>query len=251
MAGMWSLAPLSILIGAVLLWFFGRVSNQKEIREARRRLQACLYELRLFVDEPRLVWRAQIALLRANFRYLALMLYPVVLLTIPMVLIFAALEPFYGKMPLRPGSATVVTIKMAYPLNPSLPPPILQGPPGVSVETPAVRVLGEREVSWRIRALRPTAGDLRVVLPTEIIKKSVVSGTAPRLLSERRVRAIWNLLLHPTEARLPEGAVEWIEVRYPSRSIGWLGLHLHWLVWFFVLSMVTALLLKRTMRVTF
>jgi uncharacterized membrane protein (DUF106 family) len=251
MSGMWSLAPLSIVLGAVLLWAFGRVSNQEAIRRARRRLQACLYELRLFTDEPALIWRAQATLLWVNLRYLSLMLYPMLILTIPMVLLFALLEPFYGKAPLAPGEPAIVTVKMAYAIDPSLPPPLLQAPEGVVVETPPVRVLAEREVSWRIRALRPASGHLRVVLPTEILTKSVVSGEEPRFLSGKRVRSLWSLLLHPTEGRLPEGAVDWIAVQYPSRTIVWLGFRLHWLVWLVLISMATALLLKRRLGVAF
>jgi hypothetical protein len=54
-----SLGLISLLAGVVMLWVFRRVSNQGAIRVAKKRLQAHLYELRLFADEPRLVWRAQ------------------------------------------------------------------------------------------------------------------------------------------------------------------------------------------------
>jgi hypothetical protein len=249
MSGIGSLAPLSIVLGAVLLWAFGRVSNQKAIGQARRRLQACLYELRLFTDEPALIWRAQATLLWVNLRYLALVLYPMLILTIPMALLFALLEPFYGKAPLAPGEPAIVTVKMAHPIDFSLPPPLLQAPEGVVVETPAVRIPAEREVSWRIRALRPASGHLRILLPTEILTKSVVSGEDPRFLSGRRVRSLWSLLWHPTESRLPDGPVDWIAVQYPPRTISWLGFRLHWLVWLLLISMATALLLKQRFRV--
>jgi hypothetical protein len=40
----------------------------------------------------------------------------------------------------------------------------LQAPPGIAVESPPVRVFAERQISWRIRALRPVRGKLRFVL---------------------------------------------------------------------------------------
>jgi hypothetical protein len=43
-----TLIPISLLLGGAMLWVFGRTSNQKAIQAAKRRVAACLYELRLF-----------------------------------------------------------------------------------------------------------------------------------------------------------------------------------------------------------
>jgi hypothetical protein len=77
----------------------------------------------------------------------------------------------------------------------------LQAPPGIAVETPPVRVFAERQISWRIRALRPVRGELRLVLRGRAIEKNIVAG-------ERS-------LLHPKESRLPAGEVAWVKVDYP------------------------------------
>jgi hypothetical protein len=42
-----------------------------------------------------------------------------------------------------------------------LPPVQLESPPGMVVETPAVRVLYDRQISWRVRPLQRTSGDLK------------------------------------------------------------------------------------------
>ena len=54
-----TLIPIGLLLGVAMLWVFGRWSNQKAIKAAKRRVEACLYEMRLFTDEPSLVWKAQ------------------------------------------------------------------------------------------------------------------------------------------------------------------------------------------------
>jgi hypothetical protein len=251
MNGAWSLVPLSIVLGAIFLWVFRQFSNQRAIRATRRRLQASLYELRLFVDEPRLVWRAQMTLLWVNFRYLALMLVPALILCVPVALLISILEPYYGKAPLEAGNAAIVTVKLSHPLIAAYPDPLLQAPSGFAVETPGVRVPTEGEISWRIRPLRPASGLLRVVLPTQIFTKQVIAGSGAHFLSTRRARSLWQLFWHPTESRLPQGNVAWIDIQYPSRSIRWLGLSLNWIVWLLILSMLTALLLKRPLRVSF
>jgi len=65
------------------------------------------------------------------------------------------------------------------------------------------------------------------------------------------VRSVLDLLLHPAEARLPSGQVDWIEVAYPAATVHALGVDLHWLVWLTLFSMASALLLKRRLRVVF
>jgi hypothetical protein len=248
---MLSLAAIGIALGIALLLILRKVSNQEAIRGIRRQIQACLYELRLFVDEPRLVWRAQTRLLWLNVRYLALMLRPVLILALPMILLFSILEPFYGRAPLSIGKAAIVTVKVLHPAGTLLAAPILQAPQGINVETPAVRMQGTGQIAWRIRAEKATSGLLRVVFPTEITTKKVASGSRPTFLSIKRVRLSWRLLLHPTERPLPAGNVEWIVIDYPSRTMEWLGLHLPWFIWLFLFSTITAISLARPLRIAF
>jgi len=155
---MLSLVPLSVLVGIGMLWVFRRTSNQEAIRKVKARLLAHLYEMRLFVDEPLLVWQAQRGLMAANVRYIGMMLVPALVMTAPMILIFAQLECFYGYTPLAPGQTAIVTAQMKS-AGVGLTPALL-APEGIVVETPPVHVDGGRQISWRIRALRPIVGGL-------------------------------------------------------------------------------------------
>jgi len=246
-----SLAALGIALGLLLLLLLRKVSNQQAVERIRRQLQACLYELRLFVDEPAIVWKAQMRLLWLNAKYLALMLRPALIMAIPMLFLFSLLEPFYGKAPLAISEASLVTVKLAHLPGPLVAPPILQPPQGIQVETPAVRMQGTGLVCWRIRARKPASGLLRVIFPTEIVTKKITSGTNPELLSTRRVQPLWQLLWYPTESRLPAGSVEWVEIGYPSRVFSMFGLDLPWFVWVLLFSIATVLILKRPLHVVF
>jgi len=247
---MLTLIPISIVLGVAMLWVFGRTSNQRAIQTAKRRLQACLYEMRLFADEPSLVWKAQIGLVTANARYLGLMLVPAAIVTIPMIAVFAHLEAFYGMAPLTPGRAALVTMQLSK-LDPTAAPPTLTAPPQIAVETPPVRVLSDRQVWWRIRANSPVSGTLHFGTLEGVIDKKVEAGSGMHYLSDRRVRGLLDLVLHPAESRLPAGNIEWIEIRYPAATISWLGLEWHWLIWLLLFSMLSALCFRRYLRVTF
>ena len=54
-----SLSVISLVAGWLLGWGFLRLSDRKGLAAATNRLRAHLMELRLFSDEPALVWTAQ------------------------------------------------------------------------------------------------------------------------------------------------------------------------------------------------
>ncbi len=241
-----SLALMAVLAALGMLWTLRRFSDQAAIRATKRRLRAHLYELRLFADEPALIWRAQWHLLRFNLRYLRLMLRPALVLALPMVLLLIHLDAFYGRSPLPVSKATVVTVK----LRGSRSAPVLEAPAGIAVETPAVRIENEREVSWRLRPLREVSGRLRFVFRDATFEKQIEAGERPRYLSVRRVNSLGELLWNPVEPRLSEGGVEWIEIRYPPAAVPFCGVEFHWLVWFLVVSLAAVWILKGRLGVS-
>jgi hypothetical protein len=234
----WRLIPTGIILGATFLWAFGRLSNQKAIEDTKRRLHARLYELRLFVDEPKLIWRAQIDLLRDNLRYIGLMLKPAAILAIPTLLMFGQFDGFFGLSPLRPGRSGIITVQFTRPLDPSGPAAVLSVPNSFVIEAPPVRILDKNQISWRVRPRLPTAGELRITLDRVSATKSIVAGTGPHYLSKRRVSSFLDLVRYPTESPITTPGIAWIEVDYPGNGITWL-------IWLLVVSMATALLLRR------
>jgi hypothetical protein len=248
---MLTLIPISILFGIAVLLVFRHFSPQKRIRRAKRLIAAHLYELRLFADEPALIWKAQLGLLRYNLVYLGLSMIPALVMAIPGLLLFVQLDALYGLAPLPVGAPAIVTARLRHPIDPTAPQPSLRLPDGILLETSGVRIAAEREISWRVRPLRASHGALRIEFPRMTVGKRIQAGAGPRYLSERRVHGWWDLLWHPAESRLSPSGVDWIEVRYPHSSVSWLGLDFSWIVWFLVFSGLTVLLLKRRFGVTF
>jgi hypothetical protein len=246
---MLSLVPVSILLAIAMLLAFRRVSNPQAIARMKARLMAHLYEMRLFTDEPVLIWKAQAGLLIANIRYIGLMLAPALVISIPMVFVLSQLDCFYGYRPLDLHRKAILTVQLKSPSDGSA--PNLRTPDGIVVETQGVRLDGGRQISWRIRPDRAVNGTLSIVFPDQTVEKSVAAGSGPRYISDRRVSSLSDLVWHPAESRLPQGRVDWVEIRYPQAKIQALGLQLHWLVWLFLFSMIAALLLKRRFGVVF
>jgi len=247
----WSLALLSALAGLGMLWVFRACSDQAAIRALKRRRSAFLLEMRLYGDDPGLIFRAQRALLSANLRYLGYMLVPFLVMLVPMVLLLVQLDALYGKRPLEIGKSALVTVQFDSNRNVAGEPPRLEAPDGLAVESPPVRAVADRQVVWRVRPARSVDGTLRVSVDGRGIEKHVAAGEAPRYLMSRRWREWTDYFREPGEARLPAGPVEWIEVAYPAAEIKGLGVEMHWVIWFLLISMAAALMFRGRMKVTF
>jgi hypothetical protein len=240
-----SLTLIAALAGAGMLWVFRRTSDQTRMKAVKRRVYASLLELRVFADEPAVSWRAQKSLFAANFRYIGLALRPTLVMSVPLAVLLIHLEAFYGRAPLPVGRETTVTMAMRGPLDSQKPAPQLEASAQVAVETPPVRVVDKRQVSWRIRPMIGGSAQLLFTVDGKPVRKTIESGDVQRFIPGRSVSSGIAFVWNPNEKRIASPEVEWIEVRYPEAWIDVFGLRLNWIVWFLVVSMVSALLLKK------
>ena len=251
MPAIWSLTAWSLAAGIGMLWVFRVTSNQKAIKDLKRHRSAYLLEMRLFGDEPLLIFKSQWALVTANIRYLGFMMAPFVVMLLPMIVLLVQLDAYYGKRPLEIGRPALVTLQYDSSGAASASAPRLEAPEGLVVEGPAVRAVAERQVSWRVRPAKSVDGALRISVGGAVLEKHVAAGEGPKYLTSRRQRAWADYFWEPGEWRLPAGPVQWIEVSYPPVEVHGLGVDLHWILWFLLISMVAALLLRGRMKVTF
>lgn len=239
------LSVISALVGIGMLWVFRKTSNQQGMKAVKRRVYASLLELRVFADEPGVTWRAQKSLFAANFRYMGLALQPALVMTLPVALLLIHLEAFYGRAPLPVGRETVVTMAMTGPLNLDEAALDLKAPAGVSVETSPVRVVDAHQISWRIRPVAAGSARLQFLVAGQPVGKTIESGSGQRFVPGRAVRSAISAIWDPDEKRIPSAAIEWIDVHYPEAYIDVFGWQLNWLLWFLLVSMIAALLLKK------
>jgi choline-sulfatase len=149
-----TLVPLSILIGIFTAAMFRRFSAAG-VRQTVNRILAHLMELRLFLDEPRLIFQAQRDLVRENLRLLGQIALPT-LITVPILaIVLWQADAIYGRAPLPAGVGAVIT---AHVKSGDLAAIHLNAPPQVIVETPGVRIPRLHEVSWRVRPAQPFTG---------------------------------------------------------------------------------------------
>jgi uncharacterized membrane protein (DUF106 family) len=247
----------SIPVGAFALWVFGKTSNQERIAVVKKRIHAGLFEIRLFNDNLRAIMRAQWEILGHVLHYQALALKPMIFILPPFVLVMVQLHMFYGFRGLQPGDSTLLTVE----LNPDAvatdqrPEITLDMPEGLRVEMPAVWVPSLHQFSWRLGVEEWGDYELLIGVGDESFSKEVkATEHIDRLAPERPPKSFIHQLEWPSEQPLDRnGAVRKITVSYPDGAIDLLGWHTEWryawMVVFFVLTMVVALVLRKPMGV--
>jgi hypothetical protein len=201
--------------------------------------------------------RALLALLSLNLTYLRLSLVPTLCLLVPLLLLLVQLQFYYGYDGLVVGDHAVVKVRIdetAMPTsNRGAPSISLDAPLGLRVETPFVWIATEREAAWRIGAEEAGEYQLMVTLDGKSVTKHVrVSHDIGWRAPERLKRRFLNEVMYPVEPPIAvDVRIASIHVKYPERQVTVLGWSTHWMIAFFVLSLVFALVLRRPIQVVF
>lgn len=163
-------------------WAFARTADIAALRQSARRVMAHWLELRLFFDEPALVFRAQADLLRENLRLLRVLALPLLAAGVPCALLFLPLEAVFGRAALPVGQPAVVSA----PLPADGAPAALQVGGGFRVEAGPVRVAAEKRVYWRIRPESAGSATMRATAGGRVLERTVAAGVWPRYLRGER-----------------------------------------------------------------
>lgn len=246
----------SLPVGAFALWIFGRTSNQASIAAVKRKIHAGLFEIRLFNDDLRAIARAQGEILRHVVRYQLLALKPMLFILPPLVLVMVQLHQFYGFRALEPGDAALMTVQ----LDPSAvsdrrPSIALELPDGVAVVAGPIWAPALAQISWQLATEADGDYLLGVAVDGRGADKLLrATDGLVRLSPERPPPTFIDQLEWPSEPPLDgDSIIRSITLDYPEGSIGLLGWRWQWsfawMVVFFVLTMVVALVLRKPMGV--
>jgi uncharacterized membrane protein (DUF106 family) len=260
------LVVVSLATAVAMLLIFKRTSNQARLAAVKRQIHAALFEIRLFNDDLRAIFRAQGEILRHNLTYLRLSLVPMLWMIVPLVLVIAQLQFHYGYGGLTPGEPVLLKAQVRDGVTIVSSPPdvalastaarepaaVLEAPQQIEVKTPAVWIPATREVIWRISPQAAGNYELQLRLGRETYSKSVrVSDDVVRRSPVRLERGFLNQLLYPAEDALPtDAALTSISVAYPEKDVLVFGWEVHWMIVYFALSMLFAFALRKRFNVT-
>jgi len=255
LAPVWGLLLISVLTGMVILLIFRYTSNQKAIKKSRDRIKAHILELLYYKDSIRVMLRALLKILGHNTIYLRYAMVPLLIVMIPMIILFIQLNFRYQYRPLKTNETCIVKMRLSEQAADSSAINILSSD-AVQVETPALRMNKRHDYNWRIRAKKTGLHQIIFSVPGGQIEKTIVvddQDTALQTLSPKKVKnRFWDILFNPVEKPLPADMnIESIELMYPDRENRILGIRLHWLLIFFLVTMIVSFSLKNLFGVTF
>jgi hypothetical protein len=238
------LLVLSVITGLVMIVLFGYLSDQNAVRRAKDQLRAQLLAVRLFQDQPQVVLRAYGRILTGTGRYLRVSFKPLAIIILPMIALLIYGDRYLGSVPFQTNQPILLKVRLDKP--DVMDNVALRLPAGLSESAPAVHIADNNEVDWRLVASTDGNYTVNVLADGQALGKQVVVSNNLTHLSECRLRGhIWQRVLACAEPALPANApVSLLAVNYPARDIDLGPWTTNWLVVFFVVSLVAALLFK-------
>ncbi len=245
-----SLAIVGALTAVVMLVVIRRTSPQRRIRHARAQMASTIFEMRLYLDHPLQLLRAQGRLVRWSVVYVALLLPSMLVLAAPLGLLLVHLEIRHGVAPLPPSATAVVRVEVA--------PEVATR--DVEVETSdgldvsaQVHADDEHAVYVRVHVRRPGTHTLTVYAGDEQAKTKVVADATAPLVSPERSHGIAQLWAFGADTPIATDAIRSISIPYPDRPpyfalpgwVSWIGITtVPWWLYWLVVATVFALLLR-------
>ena len=243
---------ISLLTAVLMLFIYKKTSNQSGIKEAKNLIKGYMLEIRLFQNDFGVFLGGLKRLFSANLRYLAYNLKPLLVMIVPIFLLLAQMNLWFGYQVQQPGETLLLKVEFNQAVEVDRLDLEVEAPPGVLVDSPPVRIIDGKEVDWRLKIVELRGGQLVIKNGGEKYAKdiSLPQSKLARVSAIRVNQNIWEQLLNPGEKPLPrEAEIKKIEVVYPAARLNLFGLKIHWLVAYFVLSIIFGFGLKGWFKV--
>ncbi len=243
---------ISLATGILMIFIYKLVSDQAGILRTKNKIKAHLLELRLYKDSMATSFRSYGGILWANVKYVGHALRPLLVMIIPVLLILIQLNSWFGYRSLREGEPFLLKVKLAEGQDPMQTNLEVSPSAAYTIETPALRMQEEREIDWRLSPKTNGLHEIAFTLDGAKIVKTLAVGQKPlsRLSPLKPGRKFMDVAFNPSEPALAKDLpIKSIEVAYPEARLDFLGIHFHWLVAFFILSIIFGFGLKGLFKV--
>ncbi len=256
-----ALIVISIVAGILAAIAFRYSSNQAGLKRVADQVRASLLAMRLFKDDLRSVFGAQLSLFKASGLRLWYSLPPLVVLIIPFVFLLAQMAMWYEFRPLAPGQAALVEVTLT-PEAWDGPPLELNAPDAITIES-TVRNSHDHTITWRICPQEAATANNPLQLSftlgeREVAEKQLAvssTGGTDELVFVCPLRpgtSFWDRLLYPGEPGFAANSpIRAISINYGSRVNTLFGLEIPWWLTFFIVSILAALAIKPIVKVQF
>ncbi len=232
---------ISVVTGVAMLVIFKATSDQNAIKRAKNLVKGHFLAIRLYKDDIGLMVDTMKNIIVSNLLYMKQSLRPMLFLLVPVGIILIQLGVRYEFRPLKVGEAVVVSLRVEDAAV-ELADVRLDLPEGLELNIPPVRVEQLREINWRLKATQSGVFNLAFKHGDHVVDKrlQVVDALAP-VTAQVAKHDIGVTIMNPAESSLGEASfASLVSISYPVRDFELWGFSLHWLVAFFVISLIAA-----------
>lgn len=245
-----ALIIISVVAGVLLVLFYGRVSNQQAIKEAKRGIFAGLLEAIVFRQDLKVCIAAQAQMFKSCIAYFACALRPIVIMAVPCILLLAQLNLFFGARPLKPGEPLMVSLSLkdsAATANLAV-----SGNQELQIKGP-VRSPATKEAFLEVKGQSAGEHQLRLEVPGgEPILAPVVVSDSQTVVPTHVASDFWSALFYPVKDSVKIGTspVSEMSFSYPEAQYNIFGWHTSWLIAFCVVSLVAGIIGSKLFKVS-
>jgi len=232
---------ISLITGLLMLYIFKLTSDQEGIKKTKNKIKAHLLELRLYKDDLRTSFKAQGNILLSNLKYMKYSIKPLVIMIVPIILILIHSNFWFGYDSLDKGEEALLKIHLSEEYEPTQVDLKIKNNDTIKIETPPVRINELDEIDWRFSALKKGVHELKIQVGNDLISKSISVNQKPlsKISPLKKRKSLISQILYPVEKPIKKGSpVKSIEISYPSSGLNLLGMKIHWIISFFVLSII-------------
>jgi hypothetical protein len=247
----WGIFFLSLLTSLFVLIIYRAVSSPKKVKDTKNQIKAQILAIRLYRDFWKTIVSSFFKSIFYTGKYFALNMVPLLLVFPLLFLLFVQMDIRYGMRPFHPNEEIMVKAKFKGDI----------GSANVEIQPNShfrpsmnpVYITSLREIDWKLKAEGNGSTAISIQIDGATINKNLVIGDNLPALSNKKIAASsLEHFIYPAEKLLqPQTPLKYVSIQYPARSISFLGLHTHWLVYYLVLTMIIALALKNKFGVEF
>lgn len=247
----WGILFLSVLTSLFVLVIYRWISSPGKVRETKNRIKANILAIRLYRDFWKTIVVSFFKSLYYTGKYFVLNLAPLLVVLPLLFLLFVQMDVRYGMRPFRPGES--ITVKARFAGNIAEMDAALGTNSHFQPAMNPVHITALHEVDWKLKAGSPGVTAIAITAGGVTVNKNLVIGNdLPALSNKKLAASSWEHFIYPVEKLLEAPApIRSITIQYPARSISFLGLRTHWLIYYLALTMIIALALKNRFGVEF
>ena len=252
-----TLLPISVVATIGALYVFKWTSDQDASEEAQRAIHAGIFEIRLFNDDLRAIFAAQLAVLWQVLKKFRYALVPLLWMLVPFFILISQLQFHYGYSGFVEGDQVIVTAELVGDPEPERfeePKPEfrLEAPDGITVETPTLWIPALNQVAWRVQIDELGEYELTIVDPDGgRTTKSLVASEKIVRRSVVRSSTLFDQLYCPAEPPLEaESPFRRITIDYPETNVSLFGWELNWIIAFILMTIIFGVALLKPIGVT-